>query len=600
MTTSIRTRPRLDEFFLALLWIVGTTAWGYFGVIGYGENIAFLDSPRFNVSGFVVSFFFLCLTVFGIRYALNTFLRLWLKAPGWVDTLASLTLGLILALGTLFSLFSLVVVAAHIFTVKDNLIFAWGLGASLAIAGLAVFQFMGTLNAFEPFVNGTASVQNPFLLSLIKFSRRFRRTPEGIVRTGDQVRGPLLLEADPRTGLSEEKTGGRPGLEKTFAAHGGYHVSTLGFTANGANVFTVSDGGMVHFQAGGRKGVMFPPEVKFWDWNAGRVQSATLGTPQTFLTSQYQTPAGLQDYRFLVPQAGGKFAWAKPGGIEVGNWNNDRLQSLVVEEGLMLRGKNGFAPIAFTPDGSRLAWCAEDGQTRFWNLETEQVQPLRAYPVEIGPAQPDPESGVWGLTFSPDGTRVATLGGQGILLQNVYTGWRWFRAIEPRREKLTAFAFSPSGFEMVVAMSTLPGAIQLGHSARRGRQPNPAWALQTQAEALSRYEPTELVPIVRLWDLREDRFVDLLAGESPLRELAFSPDNRMLAAVDEGGLLRLWELAAEGILQHPPQLVLQLDLGLTGRKVVVIFSPDMERLICATDNRILIWNLARLRQEAPV
>lgn len=68
-------RPRLEEFFLALLWIIGTGAWGYFGYNGYVQNIT--AGPAFNLAGFILSFFLLCLTVFGLRYALNTFRRIW-------------------------------------------------------------------------------------------------------------------------------------------------------------------------------------------------------------------------------------------------------------------------------------------------------------------------------------------------------------------------------------------------------------------------------------------------------------------------------------------------------------------------------------------
>ena len=234
------------------------------------------------------------------------------------------------------------------------------------------------------------------------------------------------MEADTRTLLKDEKETGRQGLEKTLVAHGGFHITTLGFTANGATIFAVSDGGTVHFQSNGRKGTLFPPELKFWEWRSGRVQMAMLGEPQTFLTTKYRTPPNLLNYRFLVPSGGSRFAWVLPQEIRVGNWGDSAVQHLKLEEDLPLKGVGGFSPLAFNAEGSRLAWCTPDGKTRLWNLETEQVQPLRAYPVTPVSGE---ESKVWGLIFSPDGTRVATLGDSGILLQNVYTGWRWFKAL---------------------------------------------------------------------------------------------------------------------------------------------------------------------------
>ncbi len=592
MTTQIR--PRLEEFLLALLWLVGTCSWGYFGVIGYATNVLHLDDSSFNLIGFILSFFLLSMTVFGLRFVLNTFRRLWSNAPSWLDTGASLLLGFTLITGSLFSLFSLIVTLVNLFDKKiSNLVFGESLAASLIMLGLIVVEILAMIQVFVPFLGHRQDPNERKSFSRLQniiYGPKYTAS-----RQNDQLQGPLLLENDTRTNLLEEKTEGRVGLEKTLVAHGGYHITTVGFTANGAVIFTVSDGGTVHFQSGGRKGTMFPPELKFWDLSTSRVQTASMGAPQIFLTNQYKTPPSLQDYRFLVPAGGSKFAWIKPDLIQVGNWNNDHFQKLNLDEGLVLRGWNGFVPLAFNPEGSRLAWCSSEGQTRLWNLDSDQVQPLRAYPTE--PDSPTgSEKGAWGLVFSPDGTRIATLGGQGILLQNVYTGWRWFRPFEDQDEKLTAFAFSNSGFEMAIGLLARPIVIRLG---RAGRKSN-GNGLVSAADKLASYEPERFVPIVRLWDLREDRYTDLLVGESPLRELAYSPDNRWLAGVDEAGLLRLWDVPLEGSVNRAPRMVSQFDLGLSGRKVIVAFTPDIQKLICATDNRVLLWNLARLRQEAQV
>src|SRR4051812_45274085 len=121
-------RPRLEEFFLALLWLIGTGAWGYFGCNGYVQNIT--AGPGFNLTGFVISFFLLCLTVFGLRFALNTFRRIWLNPPGWVEGFASLVLGIVLVLGFLFTASSLAFAVYHLFTDEmTNVVFTWGVAA---------------------------------------------------------------------------------------------------------------------------------------------------------------------------------------------------------------------------------------------------------------------------------------------------------------------------------------------------------------------------------------------------------------------------------------------------------------------------------------
>jgi WD40 repeat protein len=605
---TLQTRPRLEEFFLALLWIIGAVVWGYFGVVGYIENLSnYNNDAVFNLAGMVLSFFLLCLSVFGIRFVLNVFLRLLPTRPAELDTAAGVALSVTLFLGSIFSFVNLGLAIYKLFTLPapyiSNLIFAWGFTACVGIGILGVIQFLAALSAIEPFMGWVDQEGQPrhtsgFLSILRNIQYKMHGRNFGPQRQEDEIRGPLVLETDNRTMLHTEKLAEQPGLEKTLVAHGGYHISALGFTANGTTIFSVSDGGTVHYRAGGRKGTMFPPELKFWDWNAGRVQTATLGAVHTFLTSDYKAPAALHNYRFLVPASGGKFAWITPRNIQVGEWNSDNVQSQPVEDGLVLRGLNGFAPLAFNPDGSRFAWCGADGETRLWNLDTNQVQPLRAYPAHTPTETTGSVHGAWGLVFSPDGTRIASIGGRGLLLQNVYTGWKWFRPTDIDHERMTAFAFSNTGYEMAVGMQVKPHLMQVPQARRNGRQNgynapfNPTAMLESGQD--------ELVPVLRLWDLRDERFVDLPLGSQPLRELAYSPDNKLLAGVDEAGILRLWEIPLEGSVVRTPRRLVELDLGITGRKVIITFSPDVSRLLCATDNRIMLWNVARLREANAV
>jgi len=587
---STTTRPRLEEFLLAVLWTISAPIWGYFGFIGYVANL--FGPDEFSLPRFTLSYFFLCMTVFGLRFALNVFLRIPKALPRWVDNFAPLVLGFTLLAGFLFSITSLIIMVLDLLRqATNNIILAWGFAAAAGVLLMAMLQLLSAVHVLEPFLiwlENRDGHKVPWLLRWVVWLNLAQRTLSGSGRNKRQsdrrLRGPLLTETDLKTTVIEEKPGGRPGLEKTMIAHGGWHVTTLGFAANASVIFAASNGRVPHFQAGGRRGMIFPPEIKFWEWHTGRVQTASLGQVQNFLTRNSEIPTNLQGSRFVIPAGGGKFAWVTNNQIRIGDWQSDEVLTLSPEEGVALDGFGGFNTLSFNPEGTKFGWCDAAGQPRYWDLESNRTLNLREYPDCPAGSITGTEQGLWGLLFSPDGTKVAVLGVRGVLLQNVFTGWRWFAENNPTIEKLTAFGFDHNGFEMAIGLMAQPSAIRMPQ--RRGR---------TTGQLVP---PTEgWTPIVRLWDLRAGDFVDLIAGSSPVRELAFSPDNRLLVAVDEEGILRLWSIVPENSSYQLPRQVAQLDLGITGRKTLVAFSPDMERLICATDNRILIWNMAKIRQE---
>lgn len=606
-----RTRPRLDEFLLAIFWVLAGLVLLYFGTTGYISNYSqILNSDNSALPRFIISFGLICFSVYGLAYAIRIFSRLSLNPPLWLDNAGPISFGVTLLIGFFFTLFTDIVLILDLFNYeRDREVVAWGIITIAGLVILAIYQFLWSLNAFEPFIPWPlefySQESSPKRVNLLMaLLLRLNSTQHAVLNHGRQgytlekISGPLLTEPDTRTAVANEATSGRPGLEKVMVAHGGWHASTMGFTANGTVVFAVSTGGTVHFRAGGRKGVLFPPEIKFWEFHTDKVQTASLGQPYVFLTRNFQTPAPLQNYRFIVPEGGGKFALLTPHLIRVSDWQNGSTQEFVPDEPIYLQGQKGFAPVAFNPEGSKIAWCDATGHTTSWNMQENKALPLRHYPApdpnEVDINASKDEQRVWGLVFSPDGTKVATIGVDGVLLQNVYTGWRWFAANELSTERLTSFAFNYNGFEMAVGLNLREDKVK--RPSRRSRYNGYTFRNSEQAETV---EPKWL-NVVRVWDLRLPDYLDLVTGEQPLREIAFSPDNQMLAAVDEAGVLWLWDIPMEGMGGRPPRLVSQVDLGITGRKTVVIFSPDMQRLICATDNRVLVFSISRLRTEAPV
>jgi WD40 repeat protein len=220
--------------------------------------------------------------------------------------------------------------------------------------------------------------------------------------------------------------------------------------------------------------------------------------------------------------------------------------------------------LAFSPDGKSLFYGGTNGTLKVWDINTFE-----------GPRTVSRIPGiVTGLTFTADGTRVAASRkvGKGkdsvaeIVLWDVRTG-REERVIHCPWRTIDGMTFSPDGSRLAFeAWEQNKHAGLKVYDTRGGHQ-----AVEIQADSVGPWpqvQPFRANP-VGAW----------------VQRLAFSADNRSLAAACGYGTVRVWELSTG-------REVMRLK-GHSLGVLSVAFSPDGRRLASGSeDGTVKIWDTA--------
>ena len=223
---------------------------------------------------------------------------------------------------------------------------------------------------------------------------------------------------------------------------------------------------------------------------------------------------------------------------------------------------------------------APGGTIRVWDGATGTA--LRELTGTAGP--------VYGLAYSPDGSRIASGGSDGkVRLWNASDGSP--TGIVAAGDYVGAVAWSPTGDRIAVAGYNGAGGIwdvatgvkMVGGTGHGQRTNAIAWSPNGNLVAAGGADQ-----LVSLQDLGAGTVQTLLGHTGEVMGVAFSPDGKWLASVSFYREVKIWDTST-GSLAH------SLMGGITGIANAVAFSPDGTLLAAAINQNtglVQLWNTA--------
>ncbi|MEJ3744595.1 helix-turn-helix domain-containing protein [Actinomycetes bacterium KLBMP 9797] len=259
------------------------------------------------------------------------------------------------------------------------------------------------------------------------------------------------------------------------------------------------------------------------------------------------------------------------------------LRQAVVDsriQAILPANQNRVLGVSYSPDGRRLATTGADGTVRVWNATgpdewRPDPRPLAAHKGEV-----------WSPEFSRDGHWLATGGHDGtVVVWDLATGGEP-TVLRGHDGFVSNVAFSADGQR--VASAGGDGTVRIWD--RTGRQP--PRVLRVTGEVLGvafsgdgRHLAASGTGAIWVWDASGTGTPRTLTGhEGSIEDIAFSRDGRRLASAGSDGTVRVWTMDGSA-----PPLVLRGDDGVVE---TVAFSPDGLRVASASSgsDAVRVWN----------
>ncbi|MEZ6072274.1 MAG: serine/threonine-protein kinase [Pirellulales bacterium] len=250
--------------------------------------------------------------------------------------------------------------------------------------------------------------------------------------------------------------------------------------------------------------------------------------------------------------------------------------------------------LAFSPDGRHLASAGQDHTLRIWNLKPGEpphvLEGFSHLPIHS-------------IGYSPDGSRLASSGEDGIIRLWDTEKWKVVSEWSDHGTSVEAIAFSADGTRLlsggrdaIARVRCLATGRVLTECEISDKEMGMINAVAFSHDGNKVATASWMDRRIRIWDAQTGKLLDRIYSVDGYRHnIAFSPDDRLLACGLRNGLVRIWDVPFS-----------RQAYTLTGHEADVqdlAFSPDGTRLVTASaDKTVKQWNMesiARRQREYP-